>query len=165
MDTIRQSADTLEFTSRLSPLARLAFLMAGLFPLLAPYELLIRPGWSGISLVMLFFLAISIGAVSVSLFFLAAALWGRSQSFRFDASTRQVVYGYQDAIVRFRQERYPFDQIEAMRLKTSEWESRSDTYDIGIKIKDKREYTFGNFDSQQDAEHYLSLLAKMVSEE
>ncbi len=163
MARIEQSADKLEFISSLSPTARLFFLLCGLFPWLAPYELLLKPNWNGrFSLVMLFFLAISIGAVSVSFFFIAAALWGRSQHFRFEASSRRLSYRFKTAFGPVREERYDFSQIEALEIKVSEWESRADTYDLSLKVRAKPDMTFGDFASRSDAEHYRSVLKNMI---
>ena len=163
MDTIEQSADKLEFNSSLSPIVRILFLLFGFIPLLAPYELLIKPSWNErTSLVMLFFLVISIGAIIVSIFFISAALFGRSQYFQFDASSRVISYRFKTAINPFREERYDFGQIEALEIKVNEWDSRPDTYDISMKIRDKREMKFGDFTSRQEAEHYLAVLEKLT---
>jgi len=163
MAPIEQTADKLEFKSSLSPLARLLFFLFGLLPLLAPYELLIKPTWNGrISIVMLFFAVISLGAIIVSLFFIAAALFGRSQHLQFDASNRVVRYRYKTALHPFREARYDFSQIEALELKTTEWDSRPDTYAITMTIRDQPALTFGDFASRPDAEDSLAVLEEMV---
>jgi hypothetical protein len=163
MDTIEQTADKLEFRSSLSRIVRIVLLIFGLIPLLAPYELLIKPAWNGrISIAMLFFLVISVGAIGVSIFFVSAALFGRSQQFQFDASNRTVYYRFKTAINPFREERYDFSQIEALEIKGNEWDSRPDTYDISMKIRDNREANFGDFRSRQEAEHYLAALEEMI---
>jgi hypothetical protein len=163
MDTIKQSADKLEFISSLSPIARIIFLLFGFIPLLAPYELLIKPSWNGkFSIIMLFFLMISIGAISISIFFISAALFGRSQHFQFDGSNRVVNYRFKTALNPFREERYDFSQIEVLEIKVNEWDSRSDSYDISMKIRGNREMKFGDFTSRQEAEYYLAALEKMI---
>ncbi len=163
MASIEQTTDKLEFKSSLSPLARLLFLLFGLIPLLAPYELLIKPAWTGrINIVMLFFLVISLGAIMVSLFFIAAALLGRSQHLQFDASNRVIRYRFKTAIHPFREVRYDFSQIEALELKATEWDSRPDTYAITMKIRDQPDLTFGDFSSRSEVEHCLAVLEEMV---
>jgi len=163
MDTIKQSAGQLEFSHALSPIARLVFLVFGLLPLLAPYELLVKPTWHGFSIIMLFFAALSLGALTVSGFMIAAALFGRSQQFIFDAPRRLIRYRYQTVLPRFREERYPFSQIETLGIQVSEWDSRADTFDLHLKIRGKREMQFGDFTTRQDAEYYLSELQKMIA--
>jgi uncharacterized membrane protein len=156
MDTINQTADKIEFASRLSPLVRVVLFLFGLFPLLAPYELLLKPGWDGsFNLIMLIFLIISLGAISVSFFFIGAAFLGRSQHFQFDGSRRQVIYRFKTALTPFSEERYDFNQIEALQLKATTWESRPDSYDICLIIRDERPLAFGDFPSRPEAEPYL----------
>ena len=163
MDTIKQSADKLEFVSSFSPMARIIFLLFGFIPLLAPYELLIKPSWNGkFNIVMIFFLIISIGAVTISVFFISAALFGRSQHFQFDGAKRVLKYRFKTAINPFREERYDFSQIEILEIKANEWDSGSDSYDISMKIRGKREMKFGEFRSRQEAEYYLAALEKMI---
>lgn len=163
MDTIKQTSDRLEFIHTLSPMARMLLALFGLIPFLAPYELLIKPSWhGGISFSMLFVLLISIGAVGISTFLFSAALFGRSQHFRFDASKRVVEYRFKTAINPLGEETHAFDQIELLQIKVNEWDSRPDTYDISMKIRGKRAMEFGGFGSRQEAEQYLAVLKKMT---
>jgi hypothetical protein len=162
MDTIKQDVDKLEFISSLSPIVRIVFLLFGFIPLLAPYELLIKPSWNGkFSIGMIFFLIISIGAISISIYFISAALFGRSQRFQFDGANRVVRYRFKSIINPLREERYDFSQIEVLKIKVNEWDSRSDSYDISMKIRGKPEMKFGDFQSRQEAEYYLTALEKI----
>ena len=163
MDSIKHTDDKLEFVNQLSVSARIFFFLLGLVPLLAPYELLIKPSWNGrINIIMLFFFVLSIGAVSVSVLLVSAALFGRSQHFQFDALNRIVIYRFKTVVHPFREERYEFSQIEAVQIKVNEWDSRPDTYDISMKIRDKNEMKFGDFASRQEAEHYLTILETII---
>lgn len=163
MNTIKQTPETLEFIYSLSAVARVIFALFGFIPLLAPYELLIKPSWQGgIGFIQVFFLLISLGAVLVSLFMFTAALFGRSQHFQFDVSKRQLVYRFKTAFNPAGQEIYPFAQIASLEIKASEWDSRPDTYDIVAKIAGKPEMKFGDFSARSDAEQYLTALQKML---
>ena len=164
MNTIKQTPQTLEFISALSPVTRVFFALFAFVPLLAPYELLIKPSWQGqVSFVLIFFLVISIGAVVVSLSLFAAALFGRSRRFLFDASKRQLTYQFKTAFNPVGQEIYSFDQIKSLEIKVNEWESRLDTYDIAVKIAGKPEMKFGDFSSRSDAERYLTALQNLLA--
>lgn len=166
MDTIRQTPETLEFVNSLSPVIRILLALFGFVPLLAPYELLIKPSWQGgISFALLFFLVISLGAILVSLFLFTASLLGRSDHFQFNAPKHQLVCRFTTAFNITRQEIYPFNQIESLEIKASEWESRPDTYDIVIKVAGQPEMSFGDFPSRQGAERYLKTLQKMLGRE
>ena len=92
------SAHDLEFTSYMRPATRICIFIAGLIPLLAPYELLFKPTWN--TFVSPFFflsLLISLGAVVVTVFFLAAAVLGLNEVIRFNAAEREVRYGFRSA--------------------------------------------------------------------
>jgi hypothetical protein len=163
MDTIRHTSDKLEFISSLSPIIRIILALFGFFPLLAPYELLVKPDWpAGVSIAMLFMLAISLGAVGISLFLFAAAVLGRSQHFEFDAARRVVIYRFKTAVNPAGKEVYDFAQIESLVLKVHEWDSGPNSYDICLNIRGRREMTFGNFASQAEAERYLAILQNMT---
>jgi hypothetical protein len=164
MNTIKQTPKTIEFISSLSPVARILLAIFGFIPLLAPYELLIKPSWSGqVNFVLIFFLVISLGAVLVSLFLFMAAFFGRSQHFLFNASSRRLIYRFKTAFNPAGQEIYSFDQIKSFEIKVSEWDSRPDTYDIVVEIAGKPEMKFGNFPSRPDAEGYLTALQNMLT--
>jgi hypothetical protein len=164
MVTIKRSTNKLEFIGFLSPIARGVFLLFGLIPLLAPYELLIKPAWNGrVSIVTLPFIVISLGAVSVSTFFITAAFLGRNQHFQFDASNRTVKYRFNSVLYPIHEESYDFSQIETIAIEVNEWDSRPDSYDICLKIRGKREFKLGAFLSLQDAEQYLAELKNILA--
>jgi len=164
MVTIKRSTNKLEFISFLSPIARGVFLLFGLIPLLAPYELLIKPAWQRrISIGTLPFLVISLFAVGVSIFFIIAAFLGRNQHFQFDVSNRTVKYRFNSVLHPIREESYEFNQIEAIGIEVNEWDSRPDSYDICLKIRGKRELKFGDFLSRQDAEQCLTELKNILA--
>lgn len=163
MDTIRHTSDKLEFISSFSPIVRIILALFGFFPLLAPYELLLKPDWQvGVSVAMVFMLVISLGAVGISLFLFAAAVLGRSQHFEFDAANRVVVYRFNTAVNPAGREVYDFAQVESLELKVNEWDSGPNTYDICLNIRGRREMSFGNFASQTEAERYLAILRNMT---
>jgi|GEM_PF-838009 len=165
MNTIKQTYQTIEFINTFSPVARVLLALFALVPLLAPYELLIKPSWQGqVSFDWIIPLVISIGAVVVSLGLFVAALFGRGERFLFDASKRQLTYQFKTAFTAgFEQEIYSFDQIEALEIKVHEGDERPDTYDIAIKIAGGHEMKFGDFSSRSDAERYLTILQTMLA--
>lgn len=164
MDKIQQSDNHIEFSSDLGVTVRIFVLISGLFPLLAPYGLLIKPSWpEGFSLLWLFAVIISAGAIGVSIFFLWAALFGMSQSIRFDIVNQSIFYSYKTALKHFHERSYPFNKVEKLQVVTHEWTDGPPSYNIGLKIKGVREIEFGNFILRNDAEHYLSILRKMTA--
>lgn len=163
MDAIHQSSSQVEFSSHFSSAARVLVLIGGVLPLLAPYELLIRPSWgSNVSSIWWFALLISAGAVVVSLLAIYFALFGLNQRIRFDSDSRVVTYGFKAALLRYREKRYPFSAIETLHVKTHEWSDGPATYNLALKLKDTREIEFGRFTDQAEAERYSSTLDKMI---
>jgi hypothetical protein len=165
MDNIKQSNDKIEFTSHLSLAARAALMIVGLFPLFAPYELLIKPSWSGeISWHMVFFLFISIMAVLLSIFFVCSALFGMNQSIQINSTTRMITHEYKAGILRFRQKQYLFTEIEMVQLKVHKWTDGPPTYNIAIRTTGQREIEFGGLATQEEAEKYVSILKEVIND-
>jgi hypothetical protein len=90
MQNTTQTETRIDFTEIMSTATRVFLFILGLFPWLAPYELLIKPGWSEFSLAMLFFLVISLGAIAVSLGFIGAAVFGMNQTVTFELTARSI---------------------------------------------------------------------------
>jgi hypothetical protein len=166
MNTVKQTPQSIEFINTTPLSVRVIFVLLALIPLPVPYELLIKPSWQGeITFGLIFALAISIGAVVISLGFFLAALFGwGEQHFRFDASKRQLTYKFKKAFTPgFKREFYSFDQIEALEIKIWETSEGAHLYDIAIKIAGKPEMRFGNFPSRSDAERYLAVLQNLLA--
>lgn len=163
MDAIHQSSSQLEFSGRFSLGARILILLGGLLPLIAPYELLIRPSWRGeFSSILWFFLLISAGAVAISLLTIYAAVFGLSQRMRFDSGRQVITYGSESALLRHREKRYPFSAIDTLRVKTHEWTDGPATHNLVLKLKGAREIEFGRFTERVEAERYLLALEVMI---
>ncbi len=146
-------ADDLEFRSSQSPVVRIFFFVFGLLPLLAPYELLLKPKWNTFFSPFFFLaLVISIGAVGVTVFFLSAALLGLNKVVRFNAAQREVVYGFGAPLLKWRRKLVPFAQIVDLRVETQTWDSGPDTYDLSLDTVDGHSIRFGKFVTRDDAE-------------
>jgi hypothetical protein len=162
VDTIREAGGQIEFSSEMPLAARLLILGAGLVPLLAPYELLIRPTWQEFSFIWLFALSISAGAIAVSLLAVCVAVFGMSQHVRFDAASQGLTYSFKTAGGQHGEKRYPFSDIETIRVRTHHWSDGPATHNLALKLRATREIEFGRFVVQKDAEHYLSVLTDMI---
>ena len=138
-------------------------MIMGLFPLLAAYELLIKPSWSGkINWLIPFFLLISIGAIVLSIFFICSALFGINQFIQIDSTNRIITRGYKAGLLRFRQNQYIFSEVEIVQLKVHKWTDGPPRHNIGLKAIGHREIEFGRFATKEEAEKYLSILEDMI---
>lgn len=156
MSHITQSANKIEITETMSTGIRVFLFLLGLLPWLAPYELLIKTGWwSEFSLVMLFFLAISLGAIAVSFGFIGAAIFGMNQTATFDLAARTIIHRYETAINALQTKKYSFNDISRSEVREHNWDSGPNTYSLEIYFKDKHKILCGNFSSRAEAESVL----------
>lgn len=164
MQTLQVSPQGLEFVEHHSPLARGFLFLVGLFPLIAPWELLIKPRWQpvGIELLwnfgFLFFLAISLGAMTVSFGFLGAAIFGRNQQLSIDAASGHIDYRSRTAFGRERQRSYRLADISGLTVHTHEWDSRSDSYALQLTLADGVQLRMGDSEDRQKMEGYLQVV-------
>jgi len=135
---------------------RVFLFLLGLLPWLAPYELLIKPGWTGFHISTLVFLAISLGAIAVSLGFIGAAVFGMNQTATFNLSTRTITHRYETAVNALRTKNYSFNDISRSEVREHDWDSGPNTYSLEIYFKDKHKILCGNFSSRKEAEEVLN---------
>jgi hypothetical protein len=143
----------LEFSSYLRPATRIFIFVAGLIPLLAPYELLFKPKWNTFASPFFFMsLLISLGSVVVTVFFLAAAVAGLNEVIRFNTVKREVTHGFGAPLLKWREERVPFAEIREVRVTSQSWSEGPDTYTLRLDAANGRAIPFGKFASVEEAE-------------
>ena len=146
MPTVTEHGKTLEIREDMPTGKRGLFLLLACFPLLAPYQLLLRPHWeSYINIFFLLSLAISLGALFLSGFLVFAAFAGLSTLLRFDRSTRLFTYLHRAPIVPLRRELIAFDAIEKVEVETHDWSDGAPTYSLRVHLKDGRSFKSGSF--------------------
>ncbi|MBN8655315.1 MAG: hypothetical protein J0M11_06210 [Anaerolineae bacterium] len=158
MPTVTQTNGKIEITETMSTGIRIFLFIIGLFPWLAPYELLIKPGWTGFSIITLVFVGISLGAIAVSLAFIGAAIFGMNQTVTFDLNARTITHRYETAINALRTKRYSFSDMTKSEVREHNWDSGPNTYSLEIYFKDKHKILCGNFSSRAEAEEILNYL-------
>lgn len=155
MPTVTQTNDKIEITETMSTGIRVFLFIMGLLPWMAPYELLIKPGWTGFSLMTLVFVGISLGAIAVSFGFIGAAIFGMNQTTTFDLNARTITHRYETAVNALRTKRYSFNDITKSEVREHNWDSGPNTYSLEIYFKDKHKILCGNFSSRAEAESVL----------
>ncbi len=158
MSKIIQSNGKIEITETMSTGIRVFLFLLGLLPWLAPYELLIKPGWSGFNGMTLFFAAISLGAIAISLGFIGAAVFGMNQTAIFDLTARTITHRYETAVNALQTKRYSFSDMTKSEVREHDWDSGPRTYSLEIYFKDKHKILCGNFPSREEAEEILKYL-------
>ncbi|HNC08212.1 MAG TPA: hypothetical protein PLX14_05870 [Anaerolineales bacterium] len=155
MPTVTQTNGKIEITETMSTGIRVFLFIMGLLPWMAPYELLIKPGWTGFSLMTLVFVGISLGAIAVSFGFIGAAIFGMNQTTTFDLNARTITHRYETAVNALRTKRYSFNDITKSEVREHNWDSGPNTYSLEIYFKDKHKILCGNFSSRAEAESVL----------
>ena len=161
MPQVVESENQLEFSERMSPVARVIVFIVGCVPLLAPYELLYKPHWHGHGWFMVIPIVIATGATLLALAFMAAAFLGMNQSLCFDARTRTVIYQYETAITSLRRRDYDFAEVAEVDLKVHTWDSGPDTYGVQVKFADGRKAEVGSY-GKAEADRYLQRVQDML---
>ena len=164
MITIVQTDSTLEFSNRVSAGMRALVFLFGLIPLLAPYELIFKVRWgSYANPAFLFALAISLGALAVSVFFMFFALAAYSRRMFVDRGERKLVYGFSHSLQPYRERSYSFQDIAQIALEAHEWSDGPTTYSLIIHVSEGSQAGIGYFDDRETAGRYQSLLQDWIS--
>jgi hypothetical protein len=141
MLNVIESKDVLEVQSPVPTGKRILFLVFALFPLIAPYELIIKPNWQDyFNIFFLFVFLISVGALAVSAFLVWAAIAGLNSYFRFDRSTRTFIFSFSAPILRMRTVRYPLASIDHLLVETHEWSDGSPSYSFTVTTSDGKAF-------------------------
>lgn len=149
--------DAIELVSPMPRGRRIMFALLALFPLIAPYELLVRPRWeSWLHPAFFFVLIISLGAMAVSAFLLFAALAGLTQRMRFDASTGVFTYWRHAPILPEKSASWPFASIESVSAVVHTWSDGPDSYSVRVIIAEGPEFTTGSTESRIDVDRYVA---------
>jgi hypothetical protein len=154
--------DQIVFSERMAVGLRILLIVAGFVPFLAPYDLLIRPGWTGFSLSFAFAIIVSLGAVAVGLLLIFSGLFGLNQALHFDGSTRTILYAYETPLIPIRRFRYQFGDVLDMKVNTHDWSDAPSTYGVQVIFSDNRKTEVGSFAKELQATEALQKVRQLV---
>lgn len=163
MYTVIEGENFIEIRSSMPAGRRLVFFLLALFPLLAPYELLIRPDWQ--SIWHLFFVlaaVVSLGALVVSALLMWAALAGLNTMMRFDRADATVTYSISAPVVRRRTHRFPIDSITEVRVEEHDWSDGAPSYSLQVQLTDGRKFKTASTWSRERAEGTVQRVSDLV---
>jgi hypothetical protein len=127
--------------STMLPGMRLFLGLLSLFPLIAPFELIIRVDWqSYFNVFFLFAGLISAGAVAVSALLLFAALAGLSSHATFDRAKGLFLYWQKAPIVPKKSVGYPLANIKGLEIKNHDWTDGSPGYSLLVIMQDNKAF-------------------------
>lgn len=162
--TLSESPERLEIVSPMSWGRRALFALLGLFPLIAPWELLIKPDWSGyFNLFFMWSAAISAGALGLSALLFFAALAGLSSRIVLDAASSTFVYSYAAPILSPSQRTYALDEVERVEAITHESSDGPPSYSLRFATSRGTAHETASSWSHDEIEDYLRRVHRFLS--
>lgn len=145
--------DCLEIQSRMRVGMRILLATLGLFPLLAPYELLIKIDWEHF-MNPLFFLAafICAGAMALSVLLFFASIAGLSSKIVFDRRRATFSYSSEAPVVRHTRQVQPLSDVRSTEIGVRDWSDSAPTYHLRITVKDGTVFESGSSWSRDEIE-------------
>lgn len=157
MAQIIESDGRLEIRENMSVLRRVIFALLGLFPLLAPYELLIEPDWNEYLHPLFFFaIIVSVGAFAVTIFFMWAAIAGMNMLMRFDKQNNTFTYMWDAPLFSIRKYERPLGSIKVIDIEKHEWSDGPPRYSLRIETEEGSKFTSGSSGSIEEIEEVKS---------
>jgi len=133
---VSEGGDRLEVRSPMRPGLRIALVLLGAVPLLAPYELLLLVEWrSYLSPFFVLAALISAGAVVLSAVLVLGTLAGISSRLVFDRSASTVTYTYEAPVIRRTSRVYPLRGIARVEVEESPWSDGAPTYRLRVVMR------------------------------
>ena len=161
-----ERGDELNITSPMTPGLRAFYLLIGLVPLAAPYELLIKPGWQTIFHPFFALAAIiSGGAVALSALFVWIAVAGIESSARFDRRRRTLTTVERAPIMPTRTRTRPLDELRAIEVEKTEWSDSGPTYSLRLECADGQKLKLlASYARPEEAEAVRRRLGRFLAE-
>lgn len=161
---VTEDVHGLEVRDDVSRGQRVVLFALGLIPLIAPYELLIRPNWQENSFGILFVIAliIGLGALIISGLFFAGALLGTSTRLRFDQTRRRLIIDRRTPLLGQRSAVIPFDEIAALRLEEMTWSEGEPSYALIVQTRGGQTYRMQSSSSKPLMEQTLQKVQAIV---
>jgi hypothetical protein len=142
---------------------RVVFALVGLFPLIAPYELLVRTAWTTY-LHPFFALAavISLGATALSAFLFFAAVAASSSGMVFDRRTATVCAWSRAPIVRRTEREVAWSQVVGVEVAKTDWTDGSPSYRLRVALADGSSLESGSSWSRSEVETIRDRVVRFV---
>jgi hypothetical protein len=162
MTALIEREGRVEIVSPMPTGIRVLLAVAGVFPFIAPYELLFAVDWNDyFSLAFAFALAISVGAAAVGLLFLYASVGGIGSVLAFDPQRRLLTYTTTSILRPRRVSTYSLDQVTGIDVRTHEWSEGGDSYAVRVRVGDDVLET-GTSSSKEEVEAWKARVERIL---
>ncbi len=146
------------------PGMRILLAALALFPLLAPYELLVQLKWDSYFHPFFFLAAfVSAGAVALSMFLLFAAVAGLSTSMVFVGSRATFTYSQKAPITKWTTHTYPLRDISSVEVGVRDWSDGAPTYHLRVIMRDGTGLECGSSWSRDEIESIRDSVAEFIT--
>jgi hypothetical protein len=160
-----ETGGVLEIRDRVTLPTRVIFALLSLFPLLAPYELLILPKWEH-RLHPFFLLCafISIGAMALSGLLIWAAIAGLNTRMRFDRPRGTFTCMWDAPIVALRTHECSIRSVRSVEIETHDWSDSAPSYSLMVRLENGREFKSGSSWSREEIEGIKARVSAFLSQ-
>jgi hypothetical protein len=156
MINIIETSETIEIQDLMPTGRRVLFAILALFPLIAPYELIIRINWQTyFHYFFLLALIISLGAMALSAFLAFAAVAGLSSKLKIDRVRRTISYASGAPIVPWRTDEYPLKALKELKNEKTDWSDSSPSYTLVVYLNDEKTLRSASSFSSDEVEAIL----------
>lgn len=154
----------LEVSSPVRPGTRCVFGALALFPLVAPYELLVRIRWETYWHPFFALAAIiSVGAIALSGLLVYASVAALSSTLILDAGDSAFTYSAIAPLVAFQPVTRAFSDITGIDVVKTEWTDGSPTYRIAISCADGAKYETASVLDPAEAESGRARISEFIT--
>ena len=165
MLTLGEGPDVILVESRMRTGERVLLLLASFVPLLAPYELIIRPDWPSYwSVPFAFAAALSAGATSIAVLLAYAAVAGLSSRMAFDRGTGTFSYASGAPLVRWRRSQCPLDSIAELKKTASAWTEGAPSFSFAVHTQDGRFFRSGSSWSEREVDSIIDRVSAFLDQ-
>lgn len=145
-----ERAGSIEVRSVMPVGRRVLFFLLAFIPLLAPYELILKPDWQDyFNFFFLISALIAGGAMVLSALFVWSAIAGLDSSLRFDRISGGLTYTSGSAVIGWRTEHGRISEITRLEVETHDWSDGSPSYAFAARLADGRSFKSASSESRQ----------------
>ena len=156
MLTLAEGRDVIIIESRMRTGERVGLLLAAFFPLLAPYELIIRPAWHDYwNVFFVFAAAISVGATIVAVLLAFAAVAGLNNRMAFDRGQGTFSYAFGAPFVQWRTSQCSIDRVAELKKTINEWTEGTPSFSFAVRTTDGRLFQSGSSWSEREVDSII----------
>jgi hypothetical protein len=161
---VAEEAGHLEIATPMPTGTRFVLGLLALFPLMAPYDLLLRLHWAGsLDIFTLFGVVISAGALALSLLLGFAALAGLSTRLAFDATRSTFTYSAVAPLIR-QMRVFPLSAVARVEVRTNGWSEGAPSYSLAVTVADGRTFSTGSSWELEEVERARDLIEALLAQ-